>query len=66
MVHSDVNDILIQKDVKMSDWKEWVLTIIVLPVFILGFAVLWIIMVVTILISMFIEWWTAISYKRRI
>ena len=47
----------------MSDWKEWVLTIIVLPVFVLAFAVLWIIMVATGLISMFIDWIVCTSKK---
>ena len=63
MVPLDVNDILIQKDVRMSDWKEWVISIVVLPVFILGFAVLWIIMVATGLISMFIDWIVCTSKK---
>ena len=40
----------------MDDWKEWAISIVVLPVFILGFAILWIIMVVTVLISMFFDW----------
>ena len=65
MVHSDVNAILILRDVKMAEWKEWIITIILLPVFILAFAVLYIIMVVTVLIAMFIDWWIAIPYNRR-
>jgi hypothetical protein len=65
MVPLDVNVILIQKDVKMADWKEWILTIILLPVFILGFAVLYIIMIATVLMSMFIDWWISIPYNRR-
>jgi len=40
----------------MDDWKEWAISIVILPVFILGFAVLWIIMVATVLISMFFDW----------
>jgi len=56
MVHSDVSVILIQRDAKMDDWKEWALIIFVLPVFVIGFAVLYIIMVATVLIAMFIDW----------
>ena len=56
MVLLDVNDILIPRDAKMDDWKEWLLTIIVLPVFVLAFAVLYIIMVISVLIAMFIDW----------
>ena len=56
MVPLDVSDILILRDAKMADWKEWALTIIILPIFILGFIVLYIIMVATVLISMFIDW----------
>jgi hypothetical protein len=56
MVHSDVSVILIPRDAKMDDWKEWAISIVILPVFILGFAVLWIIMVATVLISMFFDW----------
>ena len=65
MVPLDVNAILILRDAKMADWKEWVLTIILLPIFILGFAVLYIIMVATVLMSMFIDWWISIPYNRR-
>ena len=65
MVHLDVNVILILRDVKMAEWKEWIITIILLPVFILAFAVLYIIMVVTVLIAMFIDWWIAIPYNKR-
>ena len=56
MVLSDVSVIQIQRDAKMDDWKEWAISIVILPVFILGFAVLWIIMVATVLISMFFDW----------
>ena len=56
MVHLDVSDILIPRDAKMADWKEWALIIFVLPVFVLGFAVLYIIMVAAVLIAMFIDW----------
>ena len=56
MVLLDVNDILIPRDAKMDDWKEWLLTIIVLPVFVLAFAVLYIIMVISVLITIFIDW----------
>ena len=56
MVLSDVNDILILRDAKMDDWKEWALTIIILPIFIVGFIVLYIIMIATVLMSMFIDW----------
>ena len=56
MVHSDVSVILIQRDAKMADWKEWIITIILLPVFILAFVVLYIIMVATVLTTMFIDW----------
>jgi hypothetical protein len=41
---------------KMDNWKEWALIIFVLPVFVLVFAVLYIIMVTTLLIAMFIDW----------
>ena len=56
MVHLDVSDILIPRDAKMADWKEWIITIILLPVFILAFVVLYIIMVATVLTTMFIDW----------
>ena len=56
MEHLDVNAILIQRDAKMADWKEWIITIILLPVFILAFVVLYIIMVATVLTTMFIDW----------
>ena len=65
MAPLDVNVILILRDAKMDDWKEWALIIFVLPVFILGFAVLYIIMVATVLMSMLIDWWISIPYKRR-
>ena len=52
----DVSVIQILRDVKMADWKEWALIIFVLPVFVLGFAVLYIIMVISVLIAMFIDW----------
>ena len=61
----DASDILIPRDAKMDDWKEWALTIILLPIFILGFIVLYIIMVATVLMAMLIDWWMAIPYKRR-
>ena len=41
----------------MANWKEWILTIILLPIFILGFIVLYIIMVATVLMAMLIEWY---------
>jgi hypothetical protein len=63
MVHLDVNDILIPRDAKMDDWKEWLLTIIVLPVFVLAFAVLYIIMVISVLITIFIDWIVCTSKK---
>ena len=65
MVHLDVSDILIPRDAKMADWKEWIITIILLPIFILGFIVLYIIMVATVLMAMIIDWWISIPYKRR-
>jgi hypothetical protein len=65
MEHLDVSVIQILRDVKMAEWKEWIITIIILPVFILAFAVLYIIMVATVLIAMFIDWWIAIPYNRR-
>ena len=64
MVLSDVNDILILRDAKMDDWKEWIITIILLPVFILGFIVLYIIMVATVLMAMFIEWYNTVPLPR--
>jgi hypothetical protein len=65
MVLSDVNDILILRDAKMDDWKEWALTIILLPIFIIGFIVLYIIMATTGVMAMFIDWWKSIPYERR-
>ena len=58
MVHSDVNVIQVQRGVQVDidNIKEWAISIVVLPIFILGFAVLWIIMVATVLISMFFDW----------
>ena len=56
MVPLDVNVILIQRDAKMADLKDWVLIIFVLPVFVLIFAILYIIMVNAIVIGMFIDW----------
>ena len=53
----DASDILIPRDAKMANWKEWILTIILLPIFILGFIVLYIIMVATVLMAMLIEWY---------
>ena len=77
MVPLGVNVILILRDVKMPnwnlyfprdskmlDWKEWILTIILLPVFILGFAVLYIIMVATVLMAMFIDWYNQVPIFR--
>tara|TARA_B110001454_G_scaffold189555_1_gene188230 strand:- start:489 stop:698 length:210 start_codon:yes stop_codon:yes gene_type:complete len=57
MVLIDASDILIPRDAKMANWKEWILTIILLPIFILGFIVLYIIMVATVLMAMLIEWY---------
>jgi len=48
----------------MDDWKEWIITIILLPFFILGFAVLYIIMVATVLMAMFIEWYNNVPLPR--
>ncbi len=59
-----VNVILIPRDAKMPDWKEWILTIILLPIFILGFAVLYIIMVATVLMAMFIDWYNQVPIFR--
>ena len=53
----DASVILIPRDAKMANWKEWILTIILLPIFILGFIVLYIIMVATVLMAMLIEWY---------
>jgi hypothetical protein len=60
----DASDILILRDAKMDDWKEWIITIILLPFFILGFAVLYIIMVATVLMAMFIEWYNNVPLPR--
>jgi len=64
MEHLDASDILILRDAKMDDWKEWIITIILLPFFILGFAVLYIIMVATVLMAMFIEWYNNVPLPR--
>jgi hypothetical protein len=56
MVHLDVNVILIQRDAKMDNLKDWALIIFVLPIFVLIFAILYIIMVNAIVIGMFIDW----------
>ena len=64
MVLLDASDILILRDAKMDDWKEWIITIILLPVFILGFIVLYIIMVATVLMAMFIEWYNNVPLPR--
>jgi|TARA_B100001079_G_scaffold250611_1_gene242284 hypothetical protein len=67
MVRLDVSVIQTQKGVQVAtdDIKEWILTIIILPIFILGFVVLYIIMVASILVAMLIDWWIAIPYQRR-
>ena len=65
MVLSDASDILILRDARMDDWKEWALTIIILPIFIIGFIVLYIIMATTGVMAMFIDWWISIPYERR-
>jgi len=41
---------------KMDNLKDWALIIFVLPVFVLVFAVLYIIMVTAVVIGMFIDW----------
>ena len=64
MAPLDVNDILILRDAKMDDWKEWIITIILLPLFILGFIVLYIIMIATVLMVMFIEWYNNVPLPR--
>ena len=64
MVLSDVSVNQIQRDAKMDDWKEWIITIILLPLFILGFIVLYIIMVATVLMAMFIEWYNTVPLPR--
>jgi len=56
----DASDILIPRDAKVDDWKEWILTIILIPIFILGFIVLYIIMVATVLMAMLIEWYNTV------
>ena len=67
MVRLDVSVIQTQKGVQVDidDTKEWIATIIILPIFILGFVVLYIIMVASILVAMLIDWWIAIPYQRR-
>lgn len=67
MVRLDVSVIQTQKGVQVAtdDIKEWILTIIILPIFIHGFVVLYIIMVASILVAMLIDWWIAIPYQRR-
>lgn len=49
----------------IDDTKEWIATIIILPIFIVGFIVLYVMMVVTSLVAMAIDWWVAIPYQRR-
>ena len=67
MVHLDVSVIQIQRGVQVDidDTKEWIATIIILPIFIVGFIVLYVMMVVTSLVAMAIDWWVAIPYQRR-
>jgi len=67
MVHLDVSVIQILRGVQVDidDTKEWIATIIILPIFIVGFIVLYIMMVVTSLVAMAIDWWVAIPYQRR-
>ena len=60
----DASDILILRDAKMDEWKEWIITIILLPLFILGFIVLYIIMIATVLMAMFIEWYNNVPLPR--
>ena len=67
MVHLDVSVIRILRGVQVDidDTKEWIATIIILPIFIVGFIVLYVMMVVTSLVAMAIDWWVAIPYQRR-
>tara|TARA_B100000959_G_scaffold229040_1_gene244599 strand:- start:1644 stop:1865 length:222 start_codon:yes stop_codon:yes gene_type:complete len=67
MVHLDVSVIQILRGVQVDidDTKEWIATIIILPIFIVGFIVLYVMMVVTSLVAMAIDWWVAIPYQRR-
>ena len=67
MVHLDVSVIQILRGVQVDidDTKEWIATIIILPIFIVGFIVLYVMMVITSLVAMAIDWWVAIPYQRR-
>jgi|TARA_B100001105_G_C22066709_1_gene304727 hypothetical protein len=65
MEHLDVSVIQILKDAKMDNWKEWLATIIILPIFIIGFIVLYTMMITISLTAMIIDWWIAIPYQRR-
>ena len=51
---------LLLNTLKMANWKEWIITIILLPIFIFGFIVLYIIMVATVLMAMLIEWYKTV------
>lgn len=67
MVHLDVSVIPIPKGVQVDidNTKEWIASIIILPIFIVAFIILYIIMIVISLVAMVIDWWVAIPYERR-
>ena len=67
MVRLDVSVIQILRGVQVDidDTKEWIATIIILPIFIVAFIILYIIMIVISLAAMVIDWWVAIPYVRR-
>jgi hypothetical protein len=67
MVRLDVSVIQIPKgaQVDIDNTKEWIASIIILPIFIVAFIILYIIMIVISLVAMAIDWWVAIPYERR-
>ena len=65
MVPLDVNVILIQRDVKMDDWKEWIFALLIFPFIILLILVFWLFLVVPMMVAIVIDWWVSIPYERR-
>jgi hypothetical protein len=65
MVPLDVNATLIQRDVKMDDWKEWIFGLLVFPFIILLILIFWLFLVVPMLVATVVDWWVSIPYERR-
>ena len=65
MVPLGVNAILIQRDAKMDDWKEWIFALLVFPFIILLILIFWLFLVVPMMVAIVIDWWVAIPYERR-